>query len=142
MADPDIKFYDSTDTTEYTSLDYGSIDAGNESSVITLHIWNDKGGSLGSSTAENCVIRTVTSTGAYTGLDLVEEKWFNSKCTSYGATTYTAIGGSTTETIGSTSGTDTIPSNAYASVDTKIVVPGTASSGSRSFKTRVSYTFT
>lgn len=142
MADPVITIYDDADSAEYTTIDYGSIDAGNESPVTTLHIWNDKGGSNSSDTAENCVIRTVTSTGAYTGLDLVEDKWYNSKCTSYGASDFTAIGGATTETIGSTSGNDTIPSDDKAVCDTKIVVPGTASSGSRSFKVRVSYTFT
>ena len=142
MADPVITIYDSTDTTEYTTIDYGNIDAGAESSVITLHVWNDKGGSAGSSTAENTVIRTVTSTGAYTGLDLVEDKWVESKCTTYGASSYTAIGGATSEVIGSAASTQTIPSNAYASCDTKVVVPGTASSGTRSYKTRISYTFT
>jgi len=142
MVAPVITFWDSGDSAEYTSLDYGSIDAGQTTSVTTINVWNDKGGGAGSATASNVVMKTVTSGGAYSGIALVDDKWYNVECTSYGDVVYTAIGGATSKAIGYASADQTIPTNQKAVVLTKIIVPVGATSGSISFKIRASYTYT
>lgn len=142
MVAPVITFWNSGDTSEYTSLDYGSIDSGQTTAVTTINIWNDKGGTASSSTATSTIISVLTSTGGSTGNDLVEDKWYNVECTSYGDVAYTAIGGATTKAIGYASADQTIPSNQKAVILTKLIVPSGTISGTTTFKVRVSYTYT
>ncbi len=54
MASPNLELYDSTDTTEITAINYGTGDAGEilpTADGTEYHLWNDKGGTLGSDDA-------------------------------------------------------------------------------------------
>lgn len=142
MVDPVITIWNSGDTAQYTEIDYGAIDAEQSTAETTINVWNDKGGGANSVTATAVTITTITTAGLLTGLDLVNDKWYNVKCTSFGDAVFTAVGGATTKAIGSAAGVQTIPKNAKAIVVTKNIVPSTATSGLRQYKVRVAYTFT
>ena len=142
MVAPNIEFWNSTSTVKYTTLDYGSLDAGQTTAVTTINIWNDKGTVLNSSTANGVTITTMTSGLLNTGSTLVDSKWYNVECTSYGDAVYTAVGGLTTKAIGYASANQTIPKNQKAVVLTKLIVPSGASTGIQNFYIRVTYTYT
>lgn len=141
MVAPLIEFWNSTDTAKYASLPYGNADTGADSSVITLDIWNDKGDVLHSADATTCTITTVTTSGALTGLDVVTGKWYNVECTSYGDAVYTAVGGATTKAIGPSAALETLAKNTKAVCLTKYTVPVGATTGLRTLKIRVAYSY-
>jgi hypothetical protein len=140
MVAPVITWWNATDTSQYSSYSWGTVDAGSISSDNTFNIWNDKGGSAGSSTATSVTFTAKDSAGGDTG-ELVTGKWTEVKCTSYGDTTFTAVGGTTVKEIGYSTGVQTIPSNQKAVCVVHINVPSNATAGTVNFKLRVSYTY-
>lgn len=73
---PLISWYKATDlTTPISSLDFGEVDAGSSSSVVSLYIFNNKGGTSARSSAESTRLTTKNTTGGMDGLNLITEKW-------------------------------------------------------------------
>ena len=151
MADPIITFWDSTDSTQLSSIPWGSCGKGVETSEYTMNVWNNKGGSSPVDDAINCSITTMTYTGLESGdtvangQEVVSDTMLNAKCTSYGDTSFTAVGGSTTTPIGYTTSTATLkgstatPSEQKATVVLKMSVPSDATGASINFKIRLNY---
>lgn len=108
MTAPNVKLYDSTDTTEYTStngVDFGNVDPGDTSDPVELHLWNNKGGSSAVADMEYVRIGSVTKNG-YTsgdtianGKEVVEGLYTQVESITNEETSYTAIGGVTTKTL-------------------------------------------
>lgn len=140
MVAPVITWYNSTDTVQYSSYSWGTVDAGTISSSNTFDIWNDKGGGAGSSTATSCTFTAKDSSGRDTG-ELVTGTWTEVKSTSYGDVTFTPVGGTTTKAIGYASADQTLPSDEKAVCVVQINVPGSATAGTVNFKLRASYQY-
>ena len=151
MPAPIVSWYDSTNTTQQTLWDAGVVDAGSTSPDVQFLIWNNRGGSTPVSDMTNCVITTKSTAGDNTG-DVVLEKWVQVRVDKLGESTFSSIGGDTTHPIGNgiTAGVisgaandgTTENSNAnYTSVTLHVVVPATATAGTRQFLTRVAYQY-
>ena len=140
MVAPVIAWWNSTDSSQYSSYSWGTVDAGSVSADNTFNIWNDKGGGAGSSTATSVTFTAKDSSGGDTG-ELVTGKWTEVKCTSYGDSTFTTVGGTTTKAIGYASANQTVPSNQKAICVVHENIPGGATAGTVNFKLRCSYQY-
>lgn len=135
MANPVIEIYDSTDTNKITSVPFGAVGPGETSDEVTVHVWNNKGGAGAVNDATSCAIAIKTynllNTGDTdaNGQDLVTNKYIQAKCSSYGHTEFTAIGGTTTLPIGYTTSTAELhgdpatPAEQVATVVLRLVLP-------------------
>lgn len=153
MAAPIISWYDETNTTQLTSLDFGVVDAGDVSDVIRVLIWNNRGGSTAVSDATSCVLTTKDTSGGNTG-DVVVERWVEAQDNKEASPSYVAIGGTTTRPVAGQpsvnpqviSGaandgtTGNSPAN-FADVSLRWRVPATSTAGQRQWLTRLSYLY-
>lgn len=141
-SDPQIQIYDSGDITEgfYPSFGMGYKEGYSKS--ITLHIWNNKDGTEGT-TASNVTITTSTPTAITdaTVAEVVSGKWLNVKCTSFGDESWTAVGGVTTKAIGYDEAMQTIPYDEKAIVETKLSIPATATAGWYTFSIVIAFDY-
>lgn len=151
MPAPIVSWYDSTNTTQQTSWNAGTVDAGSVGADTEFLIWNNRGGTTAVSDMTSCTITTKDTSGGNTG-DVVTGLWVYVLSVKDNETTYTAIGGTTTHAIsnGVTAGTisgaanngTTANSNAnYADVKLHLAPPSTAVAGVRQWLTRVSYQY-
>lgn len=150
MAAPIVQFTNASGTSQVTSWDVGTWDAGSVSTDTTFLIWNNKGLSTPVADMTSCVITTKDQNGGDTG-ELVTGKWIEVRVDSMGETTFTPIGGTVTKTIqaegvgagvisGSANDGSVANSKAnYAKVTLHANVPTTATAGSIDFLTRVTY---
>lgn len=153
MPAPIISWYDSTNTTQLTSLDFGVVDAGAVSADIRVLIWNNRGGGTAVSDATSCVVTTKDTQGGNTG-DVVVEKWVEAQDNKEATPTFVAIGGTTTRPVAGAPGTNpqvisgaandgttaNSPNN-FADVSFHWRVPATATAGQRQWLTRLSYQY-
>lgn len=151
MAAPIVSWYDASNTTQQTSWDIGTVDAGSVSADAQFLIWNNRGGTTDVSDMTNCTITTKDSSGGDTG-ELVTGKWVEVKVDELGESSFTPIGGTTTHPIGNgiTAGTiagtanDGTLENADANnclLTVHANVPATATAGNYQFLLRVSYQY-
>lgn len=151
MPAPIVSWYDSTNTTQQTSWNAGTVDAGTTGPDTQFLVWNNRGGATAVSDMTSCVITTKDTSGGNTG-DVVVEKWVEVRVDKLSETTFTPIGGTTTKAIGNGVTAQTIAgaandgtvanSNAnYTSLTLHLKVPATATAGSRNWLTRVSYQY-
>ena len=115
MVAPVITFTESDNTTAIDDNTHpdniGQLQAGSQSSEKEVHIWNNKAGSSNVSTAENVRVTTVTLSGydsgdtVANGKEIVENKMVKIKSLTNGDAEFTAVGGATTKTLASISGT-------------------------------------
>ncbi|MVP00796.1 hypothetical protein [Paenibacillus lutrae] len=151
MALPAVQWFNASNTTQVSTWDIGTVDAGSVSSDTVFYIWNNRGGSAAISDMINCTITTKDSSGGNTG-EIITNKWIKVKVDSMNETTYTPIGGTDTKVIqaGASAGAGTIKGTAndgtvsnsvanYAKVSLHANVPTTATAGNFSFLTRVFY---
>ena len=150
MAAPLITFTDSSSAT-LSSLSFGTVDADSISPEIDIMIWNNKGGL---STVSDTISATVT-TKTYNGLDtgdtvpngqeIVTNKSLEVKVTSLSEVSFTAIGGATVHSIGSSTGGSGIIEGDIGGksslITTRLNIPASATSGLQQFYTRVSYLY-
>lgn len=155
MAAPNVFWYDSTNATQKTSWDIGTVDAGSTSPDTQFLIWNNRGGASALSDMTNCVITTKDSAGGNTG-ELVTNLWIEVRVDTLNETTFTKIGGTTTKVItaggsmasGVISGAindGNIVTVATAKNFCKVTLhafpPATATAGNFSFLTRIAYQY-
>lgn len=151
MPAPIVSWYDASNTTQQTSWDIGTVDAGSVSADTQFLIWNNRGGASDVSDMTNCTITTKDSSGGDTG-ELVTDTWIEVQVDELGEQTFTPIGGTTTKEIGNgiTAGTisgvanDGTLANAdanYCLLTVHANVPATATAGNYNFLLRVSYQY-
>jgi len=149
MVDPVVSYFESDDTTELNDLnpeDFGAIIMGHDSAEKVIHIWNDKGGSAGSTPMYNTRVKIVTENGLDSGdtledgQELVGNQWVQGKSVTNDDPSYTALGNGVELTLGD------IASDAFHSIKLQEVVPVDATtvppSGDISFKLYVLYDLT
>lgn len=98
MALPIVSWYNEANTTQVTSWNIGTVDAGSSSDPMTMLIWNNRGGTMDVSDMQNCTITTKDENGGNTG-ELVLNTWIGVKVDSMGESTYTYVGGDTTHPL-------------------------------------------
>jgi hypothetical protein len=73
---PLISWYNATDlTTPISSLDMGEVDAGSESNIFPIYVFNNKNGTSIRSNCESSKITTKDVNGGMDLVPLVKEKW-------------------------------------------------------------------
>lgn len=112
MTAPIVTFEDNTDTqmNDSNPCNLGSINAGTESDVKEIRIYNNKGGASSVSDMENVTITAVTATGLTSGdtvsngSEAVSGKWLNVESVTLGESSFTAVGGTTVKNLGTICG--------------------------------------
>lgn len=154
MPQPQVSWYSRDNTTQETSWDIGTVDAGSISAEKGFLIWNNRAGSTDVSDMTNCTITTKDSAGGNTG-ELVTDQWIEVRVDSLSEGTFTKIGGTVTKAIRATAGTvpagvikgtanDGTVANAKANfceVTLRAFPLPTATAGLVNFLTRVSYQY-
>lgn len=153
MPAPVIAWYNDTNTTQLTSLDFGVVDAGAVSAAIRVLIWNNRGGNAAVSDATGCVVTTKDTSGGNTG-DVVVERWVEAQDNKEASPSFVAIGGTTTRPVAAApavapkvikgtanDGTTANSPNNFADVSFQWRVPSTATAGQRQWLTRLSYQY-
>jgi hypothetical protein len=157
MAAPSITVVDTSDRT-VTNWDAGVVQANNESAVLTILIWNNRGGSVALSDLKEANITSLDTDGRAV-TDIITGKWIRINVPSIdgNTTTYTPVGGATVKNIradglGSTDGyvlkgtaNDGIAANSrnnYSTVNLKIKIPAGVTAGIRDYKIRINGYFT
>lgn len=148
MPSPLITVTDAGSAT-ISSLSYNNVDSGSNSGIITVLVWNNKGGSQVISDAVQATITTKTFNGQDTGdtvqngQEIVTYTMLNTQCTSQGDVSYTPVGGPITAPIGNvTTGTiqGTVGGTA-ARVNTKIIAVSNVTAGPAQFLLRLNYLY-
>ncbi|MNB95577.1 hypothetical protein D3C81_693970 [compost metagenome] len=152
MAAPVISWYKADNTTQVTSWDIGTVDAGTVSNDTTFLIWNNRAGTGAVSDMTACAVTTKDSSGGNNG-EIITNKWIEIKVDSMNESTFTPIGGTTTKTVqaaGAAAGTisgavnDGTTANAavnFAKITVHANVPAIATAGNVSFLTRIAYQY-
>lgn len=153
MPAPVISWYDSGNTTQQTSVDFGVVDAGSVSAIIRLLIWNNRGGASAVSDATGCVVTTKDTSGGNTG-DVVVERWEEAQDNKEATPAFVAIGGTTSRPVAANpaaapqvikgtanDGTTANSPNNFADVSFQWRVPSTATAGQRNWLTRLFYNY-
>ena len=101
MTQPVVSWCDSTNSLISSTLNFNVVDAGTDSSVVKLYIWNNKGGSAAVSNMTSCTITTKDQSGNDTGY-VVTQQWSKVSCISAGeaAVPANAIGGTQGANLG------------------------------------------
>ena len=141
MVAPDFSIWSSDGVTEYSAYSWGVGAKNTTTAEVTLYIWNDKGAVSGSDTADNVTITTKTTSNEDTGSTLVEDDWYEVKCTSFGDVAFSAVGGATTKAIGYAAADQTVPSDEKAIVVNQINVPLDVVGGVYEFLLRLDFDY-
>jgi hypothetical protein len=156
MAAPVIGLYDSTHTNVVSTWAVGTVKAGQDSSVLEVNVWNNKGGATDVSDIVEATIGCKDGNGENTG-DVPANKWLQALVNTTAAVDgssnkiYTAIGGDTTcplraegvaaatgDVIKGTANDGTSANSAvnYSNCKLKVSVPINSKSGDFAFKVR------
>lgn len=152
MSAPIITILNDSEVT-VASWDAGTVQADHDSSVLTLRVWNNKGGSTAVSDLKDVSITTLDTDGG-TSTDVVVGKWVrvNVPALDGSSTSWTSIGGATVKNVradgltsaagyvirGTTNdGTLTGATPNYATIRLKVHVPLNATPGTKVWKTRL-----
>lgn len=146
MAAPAIQWYEATDTTLQTAAIASSQAAGSTVAAVVYHAWNDKGGSLGSTTVKNARLVAEGFDGTNwvrNGLPWLDEGWLLVSLTGQDntgdatmvaqVTAFTPLGTNRTVLL------NDIPKNCARYVSAKIIIPGGASTATPDIRLIVVY---
>ena len=136
-----------------TQWDSGIIKQNEESNVLHLRIWNNKGGETAVSHLKEVTITTLDTDGGANS-PVIINRWVQVKLAE--ETEFVAIGGTTTkslkalgvnevdgfEILGTANDGTSDSTTNYCDIDLKIVVPINAAGGIYDFKTRISGYYT
>lgn len=138
-----------------TQWDSGVIQQNKESEVISLRIWNNKGGETAVSDLKDVTITTLDTDGGANS-PVIIGRWVGVKVVSMDEDEFTPIGGISTKSLRAkgledidgfvingqaNTGSETDTYN-YCDIDLKITVPINAPGGIYDFKTRISGYYT
>lgn len=136
------------------NLNFGVVDAGNQTGGVPIRIWNNFANAAGISDAINPTITTKTFNGfdsgdtVANGNEIVINQFIQVQNQTSGQTTYFAMGGANVQSIsdsppqaGNTPPPPTIHSNGYAGCLLRAVIPASASAGNISFLIRVAFQY-
>jgi hypothetical protein len=153
MAAPILTLTDSTNT-PLQVLNFGVVDAGNQTGGVPIRIWNNFSVAQGIADAQNPQITTKTYNGldsgdsVQNGNEVVVNQMIGAQCTSAGQTAYTQIGGPNTLGIADSpppAGQSYTPvisgSGGFAALLVRATVPASATAGNISFLLRVLYQY-
>lgn len=152
MAAPSISVISDQDQT-VANWDAGTVQANNDSAVLTILIWNNRGGSTALSDLKDCTITSLDTDGG-SASDVVSGKWVNVNVKSIdgNTTTWTAVGGPTTKSLRADgveaadgyiikgTANDGNKNNSkvnYCTVRLKVHVPLNATPGTKNWKMRI-----
>lgn len=156
-AAPNITVVNDSDVT-VASWNVGTVQANTSSAILTILVWNNKGGSTSISDLQGSSITAVDDSGNTT--DPVKEKWTKVNCqaTDGNTTSYSGVGGTTVKMIKAdgASGTDNVikgtnndgnkntagSKQCYCTLRLKVIVPLAAKAGSYSYKMRINGYYT
>lgn len=145
-TEPVIEWWsnEAPDGSHVTSVDYGTVDAGSESSVEAFWIYNDRGNTDGSTpTAEDVKYTTFDNTDGDETTDVVTEKWLQVRHDEDDGTgvsdDFEAVGGSADA---DKKDLPDIGQDEFQKISTKVAVPADPDAGQRNFVQRVEFTFT
>lgn len=132
-------------------INYGVVDAGNQTGGMAVLIWNNQSNTPNVSNANFTTVTTKTLNGfdngdsVENGEEVITYTMVQVQCQSTGEITYSPIGGAQDHPIGNVpvanNNPTSIPSNSYAQCLFRIVVPQTATPGSINFLTRINYQY-
>lgn len=152
MAAPNITIVNDSDIT-VASWDCGTVQANSDSAILTIRVWNNRGGSTALSDLKDASITTLDIDGGSSS-DVVAGKWVQVNVPNLdgNTTTWTAVGGSTVKfiradsltsadgnVIRGTANDGTVVNSAanYATCRLKAHVPLNATPGTKTWKTRL-----
>lgn len=107
MTNPIVTFFQSNDTTQFTTanpINLGNVGAGSEGTPVTVNVWNHKGGTTNKAKMFDVQATTVTVNGFYSGdtisngKNVVEMKYVQIALND-GIDTYLAVGGATMKNL-------------------------------------------
>ena len=152
MAAPSISIVNEQDQT-IANWDAGTIQANNDSTVLTMRVWNNRGGGTAVSDLKECTVTSLDTDGGASS-DVVSGRWIQVNVNSVdgNTTTWTQVGGTTTKSIradgvpvsdgyiikGTTNDGSTNNSKTnYCTIRVKIHVPLNATPGTKTCKLRI-----
>lgn len=154
MAAPSITVVNASSNTTQTNWSCGVVKANNSSAVLTIQIWNNRGGSTALADLRDASITALDIDGGNSS-DPVANKWLHVNVPQMdGTSAWTAIGGTTTKFIRGDSvsasegniikgtindgnaGTTASKAN-YTTVNLRVDVPVNATPNTYNFKTRI-----
>ncbi|GIP32598.1 hypothetical protein [Paenibacillus sp. J2TS4] len=154
MGQPQVSWYNVSNTSQITNWQIGTVDAGNTSDDTTFLIWNNRGGTEDIADMTDCTITTKDESGGNEG-EIISNKWIRVRVDSMNENSFTPVGGEVTKTIkaGGTApagtikgtkndGTKTNALNNFCQVTLHAQPHVTATAGNVNFLLRVSYTYT
>jgi len=154
MASSPVLTITDINNTVLPTLNFGVVDAGNETGGVRVRVFNNLANAAGISDALNPTITTKTYNGedsgdsVANGNEVVVNQMIQVQCTSSGQTSYFSIGGPNVQSIsdspplsGNTPPPPTIHSNNYAECLLRAQVPASATAGNISFLIRVAFQY-
>ena len=129
MPDPNLELYDNSQVLVSVSnkVAFGSIEKGVQSATITVYVWNDKGGGLGSDTASapklfvsytEAIADVLNGTAANGNVSMIEGRSCSGmNVAGDGHINWTPLGPASLLTLGD------IPSNAAKQIELRLNVP-------------------
>jgi putative cofactor-binding repeat protein len=152
MAAPSITIVNDSDIT-VASWDCGTVQANSDSTILTILVWNNRGGSTALSDLKDVSITTLDIDGGSSS-DVVAGKWVQANVPKVDGnnTTWTAIGGTTVKYLRADAlaaadgnvirgiandGTFTNAKSNYCTCRLKAHVPLNATPGTKVWKTRI-----
>jgi putative cofactor-binding repeat protein len=152
MAAPSITIVNDSDIT-VASWDCGTVQANSDSTILTILVWNNRGGSTALSDLKDVSITTLDIDGGSSS-DVVAGKWVQANVPGIDGnnTTWTAIGGTTVKYLRADAlaaadgnvirgiandGTFTNAKSNYCTCRLKAHVPLNATPGTKVWKTRI-----
>ncbi len=133
MASPLLSLRN-VDGSEITSIDFGTVNAGEVSGTVEIRVWNDYGGANGSDEAQNVGIKVLDANGQEQG-DLVEEAWLEYRVGKNDDTAYPALVENDWKPLGKGFYAElgSIQSNTYRTLFLRLRVPPGEASGTIDF---------
>jgi hypothetical protein len=154
MAAPSITVVKASTNTTITNWPVGVVKANNSSTVLSIQIWNNRGGSTDLADIRDASITSLDTDGGNSS-DPVANKWLHVNVPQMdGASSWTGVGGTTTkfirgDTVTASEGniikgthndgnaTTTASKANYTTVNLRVDVPVNATPNTYNFKTRI-----
>ena len=154
---PQIALYNATNTDLLSTWDIGTLRAQVPSEILTVNIWNNKGGAVSVSDLKEAFLMVLDSTGDTANDDVAKDRWIqvNEPSVDGDTSVWTPIGGTVGKNIKANGGVsdysisgranDGVAANSPQNVCTlnlRAVAPPNSDAGDKYFKVRINGYFT